>query len=127
MKHTKQILALLLAELGLARVSKGRLQGRERSALTGKGTRTGKVGLLGLLEGLGLVSLVPLLVHGSMPLLLGLFEESLDLLVGKDELALAEEADEFLVQSEQFVAEEADVQDLEFLEDLGFEDIVDRL
>ena len=28
-------LALLLAELGLARVSKGRLQGRERSALTG--------------------------------------------------------------------------------------------
>ena len=64
---------------------------------------------------------------GQCLVLLGLLEESLDLLVGKDELALAEEADEFLVESQKLVAEEADVQDLEFLEDLGAEDVVDGL
>ena len=61
------------------------------------------------------------------PLVRGLLEESFDFLVGEDEFVLAEQTDEFFVEGEEFIAQEPDVQNLEFLQNLGAENIVDGL
>ena len=60
------------------------------------------------------------------PLVRGSLEESFDFLVGEDEFVLAEQTDEFFVEGQELIAEEPDVQNLEFLEDFGAEDIVHR-